>query len=419
MARLPVSKIDGKEGDVEMSSWQTPKTNWGQPGQTVPGADDFNRIEGNIEALGRYDRAPGYGTATGTNTKAITLSPAPSSYYEGLCFAFKNETQNTGAVTINVNGMGAKAIKKPNGNDLPAGFLKAGSIYTVRYNGSNFILQGEGGEYGTAQPEHVLQGYTIGTEQGIVVGTMPDNSGAEHLPVDAWRSWNGTSFDIIVVPKKGYYSGTYPSQCKIVEPNYRQENIRAGVDFLGAPGTFTADATASAGNILSGKTAYANGVKLTGTMPNRGSNNIQARLGSDVSIPAGYYNGSGKVLRPIFQVGTAEHKIEPYDYHDIYKQSFYRSSNYRFNYAGQVRLKLYVYDHQPSRQKWLKLYRNTTLIRHIPNPLPGELTEYIDDITVAVNDTVYYEVYNMDIDPSDFFSGLSMLLDAEPLFTKI
>ena len=34
-----------------MSSWQTPKTNWGQPGQTVPIADDFNRIEGNIQHL--------------------------------------------------------------------------------------------------------------------------------------------------------------------------------------------------------------------------------------------------------------------------------------------------------------------------------------------------------------------------------
>jgi len=32
-------------------AWQTPKTNWGQPGQTVPGADDFNRIEGNIRHL--------------------------------------------------------------------------------------------------------------------------------------------------------------------------------------------------------------------------------------------------------------------------------------------------------------------------------------------------------------------------------
>ena len=34
-----------------MAEWKTPKTNWGQSGQTVPIADDFNRIEGNIQHL--------------------------------------------------------------------------------------------------------------------------------------------------------------------------------------------------------------------------------------------------------------------------------------------------------------------------------------------------------------------------------
>ncbi len=32
-------------------AWENPKTNWGQLGQTVPGVDDFNRIEGNTEHL--------------------------------------------------------------------------------------------------------------------------------------------------------------------------------------------------------------------------------------------------------------------------------------------------------------------------------------------------------------------------------
>ncbi|NLY09307.1 MAG: DUF1565 domain-containing protein [Tissierellia bacterium] len=32
-------------------AWKTPKTTWGQAGQTVPGADDFNRIEGNTQYL--------------------------------------------------------------------------------------------------------------------------------------------------------------------------------------------------------------------------------------------------------------------------------------------------------------------------------------------------------------------------------
>ena len=156
-----------------MSNWQTPKTTWGQPGQTVPGVDDFNRIEENIKIIGQYDRAPGYGTATGTNAKSITLNPAPGSYYDGLCFAFKNATQNTGAVTINVNGMGAKSIKKPNGNDLVSGNLKAGSIYTVRYNGTNFILQGSDAA-GTATPGDVTAGKTFSNDDDTdLVGELP------------------------------------------------------------------------------------------------------------------------------------------------------------------------------------------------------------------------------------------------------
>lgn len=98
------------------------------------------------EHLADYIHHAGYGTASGTNAKTITLDPVPSGYKEGMTVAFKNITQNTGAVTIDVNGLGAKSILKSNGNALSSGNLKAGSIYTIRYNGTNFILQGEVGE---------------------------------------------------------------------------------------------------------------------------------------------------------------------------------------------------------------------------------------------------------------------------------
>ncbi|MBU5439509.1 hypothetical protein KQI42_15950 [Tissierella sp. MSJ-40] len=58
----------------------------------------------------------------------------------------------------------------------------------------------------------------------------------------------------------------------------------------------TGDATAVAGDILSGKTAYVKGKKLTGTMPNRGAiDNTITTQGGQIAIPAGYHNGSGKV----------------------------------------------------------------------------------------------------------------------------
>ena len=58
----------------------------------------------------------------------------------------------------------------------------------------------------------------------------------------------------------------------------------------------TTDANAVAGEILSGKTAYVNKVKVTGSMPNNGSNNVTVTGLSGTSIPAGYYDGSGKAV---------------------------------------------------------------------------------------------------------------------------
>lgn len=56
------------------------------------------------------------------------------------------------------------------------------------------------------------------------------------------------------------------------------------------------DATAAVAEILKGKTAYARGTKLVGTMPNNGAatGKIIAKDGAYI-IPQGYHDGSGKV----------------------------------------------------------------------------------------------------------------------------
>lgn len=71
----------------------------------------------------------------------------------------------------------------------------------------------------------------------------------------------------------------------------------------GAPGTGTctydadtSDATAVAAEILTGKTAYKNGSKLTGTMPNRGAQtSVITTKAQQVTIQQGYHDGSGNV----------------------------------------------------------------------------------------------------------------------------
>jgi hypothetical protein len=115
----------------------------------------------------------GYGVTTNSgNAYSVTISPAPTALVAGLRFAVKINAANTGAVTINVNGLGPKNVLRSNGNTLSANVFRVDSVFTLVYNGAAFILQGEGGEYGNATNNDVRLGKTFGTPDGLATGTM-------------------------------------------------------------------------------------------------------------------------------------------------------------------------------------------------------------------------------------------------------
>jgi hypothetical protein len=83
-----------------------------------------------------------YAVATGTDTYAITLSPAPTAYATGQTFWVKIANTNaTSTPTLNVNGLGAKNIVASNAVAIPIGQFVANGNYALLYDGTNFVLQ--------------------------------------------------------------------------------------------------------------------------------------------------------------------------------------------------------------------------------------------------------------------------------------
>lgn len=84
------------------------------------------------------------GTAGGT-ADALTLTSTPpiTTFVTGQRFAFLSASANTGAATIAVSGLVAKALVKSDGTALVAGDVKASQLMSVTYNGTAFVVDSD------------------------------------------------------------------------------------------------------------------------------------------------------------------------------------------------------------------------------------------------------------------------------------
>lgn len=116
-------------------------------------------------------------TATGNDTYVVTLSPVPTAYANGQTIRFKVDVGNTGAATLNVNGLGPIAITKLFNVALTTGDILANQIVEVTYNstGPVFELQST-----TAQIQHYANAQLF-----LVSGTWTKPNAASFVEVFA------------------------------------------------------------------------------------------------------------------------------------------------------------------------------------------------------------------------------------------
>jgi hypothetical protein len=88
-------------------------------------------------------RGSRYGTDTSNTPNLIVVTfdnPSVAAYEEGLSVLVKIANTNSGPSTINVNALGAKSIKRPDGDDVSAGDLPGDGIALLAYDGTDFQL---------------------------------------------------------------------------------------------------------------------------------------------------------------------------------------------------------------------------------------------------------------------------------------
>lgn len=81
-------------------------------------------------------------SVSGTDTITATAPFTVAAYAAGQGFRFVAANTNTGAVTINISGLGAKSITKQGTTALNAGDIASGGAYEIVYDGTRFQLIG-------------------------------------------------------------------------------------------------------------------------------------------------------------------------------------------------------------------------------------------------------------------------------------
>jgi hypothetical protein len=169
---------------------------------TVPDSEYFKSLS-NAISIGEYADDSGVADAYVVDVGLDTVNTSTAStLLTGTITRFKTTNANTGACTINRNGLGVKNIKRPNGTNPVAGDIPANKISTVIYDGTNQILLSlvrkhghgndkNGGDLGSVKADDV----TLDTNPG---GTPDADTLYKGNVCKAWAVFSGSGSTVLL-----------------------------------------------------------------------------------------------------------------------------------------------------------------------------------------------------------------------------
>ena len=245
-------------------------------------------------------------TKSSTNIYKVTTGLNKTSLVNGYSIKVAIPSNSTGAVSITVDSV-TVPVKKPNGNAVTN--FKQNGVYSLTYYNSVFILASGGVDDVSFSASDLLTGKSANDSNGEkVTGTMP-NQGAKTASLNCGGSYT--------IPK-GYHNGSG----KVTANSLSSQT----------------SANATAKDIVSGKTAWVNGNKITGTATIESLGGLVYKTGS-VSVPKGSGTVSVNVgFEPsvVILVGTSGWN---YNYYIDYNNGVYMV-NYKITNINYVANKI-------------------------------------------------------------------------------
>lgn len=260
----------------------------------------------------------GLTSVAGTDTITATAALSMSAYAVNQVFHFVAADTNTGATTINLNSIGAKAIQK-NGAALVAGDITSGDGVTVLYDGTQFQMTSPartpvltaGGIPTAALADNAVDEtklkdaligdfteVTVATGDSILLGDADDSGNTKRDTVQG-------IIDLVPADLIGKTDATIATGDKIIfgdvddSDNPKTDTVQGIIDLVGSSVTLGTAQASTSGTSIDFTSIPAGTKRITINFVGcslSGADDFLVQIGDSGGVEATGYLGSGSVL---------------------------------------------------------------------------------------------------------------------------